>query len=97
MMTLLVVSLAAVVVAAALLAAGWATRRRTLTTLVKTRYGITLLNGDTFIGILTVPDRHYFEFVDAVQLLGSERHPVDGTLYILRERINYLQKLGGDS
>ena len=84
------------VLAVLILAGMWLLQKRSLVALVKTRYGVTLLNGETFTGILTEHSSKYLVFVDAQELIGSEKRPVDGELYLMRDRINYLQKLGGN-
>lgn len=59
---------------------------------LKKRFIITLTDGATFDGLLRDVDRGVVELVDAGALNESGgRRPVDGSLFVERSRIAYMQ------
>lgn len=70
-------------------------QQRSLASLLRSRYVITLKSGEAFEGILQAHNRRQFVLVNAKQLGRTQEVPVDGSLYLLRDQVLYLQKLGG--
>ncbi len=57
------------------------------------RFVVTLNDGATFDGLLAGVDARVVRLVDAGAVgLGTQRTPVDGELFIERDRIRYMQK-----
>lgn len=67
-------------------------RDRLLRALLRERFVVTLGTGETFDGLLDRFDDKHVELVAAHAVSGSQRHPVDGRLYLPRERISYMQR-----
>lgn len=68
--------------------------RRSLARLVKSRYIVTLTSGEAFEGVLLANNRKNFVLAHAIQHGRGNPTPVDGSLYLLREQVMYLQKVG---
>lgn len=70
-----------------------ARRDRAIRAHLRDRFVVTMLDGDTFDGLVTDADEATLVVVDAGQL-GSkgERIPVDGVLYLPRGRVAYMQR-----
>lgn len=62
---------------------------------LKERFTITLKNGETFDGLLLEVDGKTVVFVDAYLVDGKDRHSVDGSLYVPRLEIIYMQRMAG--
>jgi len=59
------------------------------------RFIVTLTSGDTFDGLLADADDHTVKLVGAFAVDAKNREPVDGDLYLPREKIAYLQNPEG--
>ena len=70
-------------------------RDRLLRALLRERFVITLQSGETFDGLLDRFDGQHLELVDAYAVTGTQRHQVDGRLYLPRERVSYMQRPTG--
>jgi hypothetical protein len=71
-------------------------RERLLRRAVRTRLVVTLLDGATFDGLVEDVDRRVLVLVDAGALDDKGgRRPVDGSLYLERARVAYMQAPDG--
>jgi len=70
-------------------------RDRILRRALRDRVIATLRSGDSFDGLLFDVDAATFHFVDAVALTGTARAKVDGSLFLPRNEVVYMQKVGG--
>lgn len=68
-------------------------RDRLLKRALRERFVITLVGGEAFEGLLDEWDRSTASFVDAAAVSANERVQVDGTLYVPRDQIRYMQRL----
>lgn len=71
-------------------------RDRLLRKLLRERFQITLTSGESFDGLLDEWDGQHMTFVDAgvieaVDENRTRRQPVDGVLFLQRDRIAYVQ------
>lgn len=71
-------------------------RDRLLRKLLRERFQITLTTGESFDGLLDEWDGKHLTFVDAgvIEAVGenrTRRQPVDGLLFLQRDRIAYVQ------
>lgn len=94
MITVLAIA-CALMFALLLLAVLWTAQQRSLASLLRSKYVVTLKTGEAFEGILQAHNRRQFVLVNAKQLGRTQEIPVDGSLYLMREQVLYLQKLGG--
>jgi small nuclear ribonucleoprotein (snRNP)-like protein len=67
---------------------------RLLRKLLMDRFVVTLASGESFDGLLVDLDEKTVHLADAVALDGRNRVKVDGTLYLPRAGISYLQRPG---
>lgn len=66
---------------------------RLVKTHMRQRYLVTLIDGDAFDGLLVDADARHLIFVDSDQIDSSgERTKVDGSLWLPRERVAYMQQ-----
>lgn len=67
-------------------------RDRLLKKLFRERFVITLKSGETFDGLLDEVDDRMVSFVDANAVTERSRLSIDGSLYLPRDQIAYLQR-----
>lgn len=71
-------------------------RDRLLKSLLRDRFVITLKTGETFDGLLDQWDDRNLLFVDAYAVTEKSRVQLDGAgLWLLRENVAYMQRIGG--
>lgn len=61
---------------------------------LRERFVVTMHSKETFEGILLDADDKTVVLVDAFALTGRDRLAVDGTLYLPRAEVSYLQRPG---
>lgn len=67
-------------------------RDRLLKALLRERFVVTLLDGQTFDGLLDRFDGSHIELVNASAVSTNERVAVDGRLYLPRAQVAYMQR-----
>ena len=67
-------------------------RDRLLKQMVRDRFVITLLNGQTFDGLLDRFDATHLELVDSHQITAEGKHPIDGRFYLPRVQVAFMQR-----
>ena len=67
-------------------------RDRLIRKTLRTRFLVTLRSGETFEGLLLEADERTVVLVDAFGVDGSSRVKVDGSLYLPRGEVAYMQK-----
>lgn len=70
-------------------------RDRLVRQALRERFVVTLKGGETFEGLLLDADEKTVKLTDAYALQGSSRIQVDGSLYLPRPEVSYLQKPPG--
>lgn len=61
---------------------------------LRERFIVTLTGGESFSGLLFDIDEKTLHLVDAKALDGKSSVPVDGALFLPRDRVAYMQKPG---
>lgn len=69
-------------------------RDRLIRTYLRERFVVTLTGGESFEGLLYEADEKTLHLVDSHAVDGKSRVPVDGALFLPRDRVAYLQKPG---
>jgi hypothetical protein len=69
-----------------------ARRDRLIRQCLRDRFVLTLHSGETFEGLLLDVDDKTVVLADAFALTGSDRVAVDGTLYLPRAEVSYMQR-----
>jgi hypothetical protein len=60
---------------------------------LRERFVVTMTSGATFEGVLFDGDRRHLVLVDAAPVDGqSERHPIDGELWLDVDKVLYMQR-----
>lgn len=67
-------------------------RDRLIRRAVRERFVVTTLDGSAFDGLLAEADDRTLVLVDAFALDGGQRVRVDGSLFVARDRVNYMQR-----
>lgn len=62
---------------------------------VKTQAVVTMIDGDSFQGVLDTADHRTIALIDATQITEPQQPaiPVDGRLLLPRDRVAYIQKI----
>jgi hypothetical protein len=71
-------------------------RDRLLRRVLRERFVVTLHDGQTFDGLLLDADDRVIEMGDAFAIDKANKVPVDGTLYVPRGQVLYMQRPGGE-
>lgn len=69
-------------------------RDRLIRQALRERFVITMTTGETFDGLLDEVDDKSVHLIDAHAVDGSNRVKVDGSLYLPRDHVAYMQKPG---
>jgi hypothetical protein len=69
-------------------------RDRLIRQALRERFVVTLTTGETFDGLLDEVDDKSVRLIDAHAVDGANRVKVDGSLYLPRDRVAYMQKPG---
>ena len=67
-------------------------RDRLIRQVLRERFVVTLVGGESFDGLLMDIDDQTIQLVDAFALDGNSRVSVDGTVYLRRSEVSYMQK-----
>jgi hypothetical protein len=67
-------------------------RDRLVRQALRERFVVTLVGGESFDGLLMDIDEQTIQLVDAYALDKANRVPVDGTVYLPRSEVAYMQK-----
>lgn len=70
-------------------------RDRLIRQALRDRFVVTMSGGESFEGLLLEADEKTLHLVEARALDGKSTVPVDGALFLPRDRVSYLQKPGG--
>lgn len=71
-----------------------ARRDRLLREHLRERFVVTLKTGETFDGLLDDHDESNIALIDPYAITGDGRASVDGSLYLPRAQIAYMQRAG---
>lgn len=69
-----------------------AARDRLIRRSLRDRFVVTMRSGETFEGLLLDADDRTFTLGDGSVLVGRDRRPADGLLYLPRAEVAYMQK-----
>lgn len=72
-------------------------RDRLIRSVLRERFVATLKTGETFDGLLVKADAKTYVFANAWAISGRDRVSVDGELYIPRDEVAYLQRIGNNA
>lgn len=72
-------------------------RDRLIRNALRERFVVTLKSGETFDGLLVEADVKTFVLANAWSLEGRDRVSVDGQLFVPRDEVSYLQRIGSNA